>query len=475
MAITQKHIKKSIRSEKIMISKLLGQFKYLLANEHFKEVFKGSVVTFGIKIITLLIGFFTTWFISKWYGAGGLGQVVLLNSVVGMIMIFTVMGMSDSLVRLVPEHIAKYSFYSAFLAYKKILLFVGIISLVVAIVYNLFFVQITEHIFHKSNLDWLFVLVAPLIFLRSIQSINISMIQAMKQVNVMAFFQLIQPMLFTLFIILGTFFYFDKTVPVYAQVIVDVCLFCLSLVTLYFVIKKNHIIKKFRIIRYSELLSLSLPMMISGVFTSIVFQTDTLMIGMMKTDVDVGIYSVAMKLASLASFILLSVNTFAAPKFSELYHMGKREDLEFVAQGFSKLLFILTLALSIFMIIFGQWILSFFGEQFVAGYYALIFILVSWIFNAWSGPVSVMMNMIGLHKEVQHIYMIAAFVNVGLNVLLIPLFGITGSAVASMISGIITSTFSIIIVYKKEGFLILYVPNFIKKPMSTYIKAFRNK
>ena len=446
-----------------MISRMFDQFNSLIANEHFKEVLKGGVVTFGVKILTLLVGFFTTWFISIYYGAGTLGQLALLNSIVGMVTIFTVLGMNSSLVRLVPEHIVKYSFYSAVMAYKKSIIFVTIVSFLIAIAYSFFYKGIAENIFDKSELLWLFILVGPLIFIKSIFSVNISMIQALKNVKVLAFFQLIQPLMFTSFILIGTYLFFDKTLPIYAQVMVNILLLLFSIIVILKLTSKQDSSHKLQKIRHYDLLSLSLPMMITGVFTTIIFQTDTIMIGMMQTDVDVGVYSVVMKLASLTSFVLLSVNTFAAPKYSELYHQGKMEDLKFVAQGFSKILLFITLLMAVIMIIFGQYILSFFGEEFIVGYSALILIVVGWIFNAWAGPVVAMMNMINLHKEVQNIYIIVALVNILLNGLLIPKFGITGAAIASMMSAILINLFTVFIVFKKEGFFILYLPEFLHK------------
>ncbi|MCK5538013.1 MAG: polysaccharide biosynthesis C-terminal domain-containing protein, partial [Bacteroidales bacterium] len=109
------------------------------------------------------------------------------------------------------------------------------------------------------------------------------------------------------------------------------------------------------------------------------------------------------------------------------------------------------------------YILSFFGEEFIVGYSALILIVVGWIFNAWAGPVVAMMNMINLHKEVQNIYIIVALVNILLNGLLIPKFGITGAAIASMMSAILINLFTVFIVFKKEGFFILYLPEFLHK------------
>ena len=44
------------------IKNKVNVFKEPLANIHFKEVLKGGIISFGVKIFTLSLGFFTTWF-----------------------------------------------------------------------------------------------------------------------------------------------------------------------------------------------------------------------------------------------------------------------------------------------------------------------------------------------------------------------------------------------------------------------------
>lgn len=440
------------------IKNKVNVLKQPLANIHFKEVLKGGVISFGVKIFTLSLGFFTTWFLSSHYGAGTIGQLALLDSAVSMITIFTVLGMNNSLVKLVPEHIAKYSFYSAALTYKKMFIFVSLTSISTALIYFLFHREIAETIFHKSNLEWLFLLVSPLIFIRSLQSLNMALIQALKKIYLITFFQLAQPVLFTGLIVLGTYIYANKMLPIYVQVLIDSLLFITSLIAIYQIMYKKITPQKYHTVTNHELFSLSLPMMLTGILTAILFQTDIIMLGIMKTDHDVGIYSVVLKVAGLTSFVLMSINTFAAPKFSELYHEGKKEDLIFVAQQFSKILLITSLLIGSIFILFGNYILLYFGTEFTKGYYPLIIIVISWIFHAWAGPIAVMMNMIGLHKQLQYIVFLAAATNVILNLLLIPKYGITGSATATMISGLIIDILTIIVIWKKEGFFILYLP-----------------
>ena len=442
-----------------MIRGIRNRFEGFLANPHFKEVFKGGVITFGAKICTLLLGFFTTWFISTRYGADALGQLSLLSSLVSMIIIFTVMGLNNSLLRLVPEYLQKYSYGSALLVFRKSAVLVGIAGIFAALLYAMFHLEIATRIFHKGELAWLFLLASPLIFVQSLFNVNIAFIQAMKKIRMLTFFQLFQPLLFTVAVVGGTWVAGGKNLPVYAQAFVNVTLLAVSAVVIY----KSFCTKRQRTDGYkgiggSELLAMSLPMMMTGVFTAVLFQTDTIMLGMFKTVEDVGVYAVVMKIAGFSSFFLVAINTIAAPKFSELYHGGKMDDLQHVARQSSKVLVIISLLITLLLVLFGKGVLGFFGGDFTLGYTALLFILFGQLINAWTGSVGHLLNMTGHQKLLQYIVLAAAILNVALNYFLIQAYGLLGAAVASMVSMVFINSAASYAVYRKLNVTVIYIP-----------------
>ncbi len=72
--------------------KIKNIFYYAHSNKHFYEVFKGGILSFGVSIATLIMGFGSTWIISRYYGADILGYLSLLNSFLAIVIIFTVPG-----------------------------------------------------------------------------------------------------------------------------------------------------------------------------------------------------------------------------------------------------------------------------------------------------------------------------------------------------------------------------------------------
>ena len=162
--------------------------------------------------------------------------------------------------------------------------------------------------------------------------------------------------------------------------------------------------------------------------------TDKLMLGIFKTPYEVGIYSVALKLATITSMVLTAINTIVAPKFSELYWEYNLEDLKKVIRFSAKIIFFSSAPILLIYFLFSHQILSIFGKEFVQGASALIILSVGQFINSASGSVGYFLNMTGHQKVFRNIVFISSFVNIVLNYLLIPILGYNGAAFATAFS-----------------------------------------
>lgn len=169
--------------------------------------------------------------------------------------------------------------------------------------------------------------------------------------------------------------------------------------------------------------------------TFIIGQTGVIMLGIFRPEAEVGYYSVAVRLATLTSFILQAINSMAGPKFSELYHSGKIDELFYVAQKSAKLIFWTTSPILLGFIILGKPILHLvFGAEFTVAYLPLLLLVLGQFVHSISGSTGLFMNMTGNQNVVRNILFIAAISNIGLNILLTPDYGIYGAATAAMVS-----------------------------------------
>jgi O-antigen/teichoic acid export membrane protein len=160
-------------------------------------------------------------------------------------------------------------------------------------------------------------------------------------------------------------------------------------------------------------------------------QTDTLVAGFFLGAADLGAYAAARKLTGLIGFGLLAINSIAAPLIAELHAQGRRQELQRMITRASQGLFIFTLPVGGVVLIWGREILGLFGAEFVKSYTALAVLVVGQVVTSLTGPVGHLMVMTGHQRPAALIAAGAAALNLILNAVLIPHWGLTGAGLAA--------------------------------------------
>lgn len=165
-------------------------------------------------------------------------------------------------------------------------------------------------------------------------------------------------------------------------------------------------------------------------------QASIVLLGLLTTtSSDVGIYRVAVQGATVVSFGLMMINTVIAPQISRLYHSGDRERLQRMVTWSARAILATSLPLAAVLIFFGAPILQLvFGEEYASGDTALAIMCLGQLVNAAMGSVAFLLNMTGHERDTAKGLMIAAIINILLNLMLIPPFGIEGAAMATAFS-----------------------------------------
>jgi len=449
-----------------MIKFIKYKLNLLINDSKFKEVLHGSFYSLSAKIFSTLLGLFSSIIIARYYGAKVMGLLALVMTIISISELFSTIGLSTAILRLIPEYKEKFSKSISLKLYKKILNIVLVSSIVVALFILGFSNIIAIDIFHKNELLPFLSLIAIVIIFDTIKQINISTIRALKIIKVYVLFEFL-PKLFSLsFLLILTFLFYDKNNPIYVALAIPILIFLLTVYYLNTYILSNddsNISYHDKLPSSLDIVKLSLPMFLTSGLSLIIAQTDIVMIGIFKNTELVGIYNVSFSLAMLTNFILNSVNMMAAPKFAELYHANKMEELKYVAQKSSKLMFFATLPIVIILLVFGKFILNIYGEVFTDGYLVLVFLIIGQFINAASGSVGYLLNMTGYQKEFRNIILIAASMNIILNFILLPKYGINGAAFASLCSVAFWNIVSILYIKRKFGFTVAYIPKYIIK------------
>jgi O-antigen/teichoic acid export membrane protein len=103
------------------------------------------------------------------------------------------------------------------------------------------------------------------------------------------------------------------------------------------------------------------------------------------------------------------------------------------------------------VIVLGRFLLGLFGDEFVAAYPALVILAAGQIVNALCGTVGSLMIMTRLHREAATVFGGAAALNIALNAVLIPRFGLNGAAIATSTTVVLWNVVMVVLVVRKLG------------------------
>ena len=443
-----------------MMQFLIKKIHNLFSDQRFSEILTGSVWALGARVVATVLGLMFSVLVARYYGAEIVGIVALVNSFLMLVTTFTVFGTSTSILRLIPEHISKYSPTSAFKIYLKTQYMVIGFSVITGIISFFCAELIAGKLFSKVDLSYYFALASIFVVFRSMMELNSQAVRGLRLIRLFAVMQVL-PQTFNLSILIAVgLFWPSNDVPIYALLVG----FALTGIAGWFISEKafKKIMKpcdrEFPL-KGSAILSLSLPMLMTAAMTFFIGETGILMLGVFRPGSEVGYYAIALKLATLTTFVLSAINSMAAPKFSELFYMGKIDDLFYVAKKSAELIFFITTPILIILLIFGKAILSFvFGQDFAIAYTALIFLLIGQFINSISGSTGFFMNMTGNQAAFRNIMAVAACLNIGLNLWFIPFWGIRGAALSAMICMCFWNISTLLYIKRKFGKSTGYFP-----------------
>ncbi|MBQ6383184.1 MAG: flippase [Clostridia bacterium] len=179
-----------------------------------------------------------------------------------------------------------------------------------------------------------------------------------------------------------------------------------------------------------------LTLFANTVTTSIYVNSDTLILGFLRSDYEVGLYSVAVKIYTLFKTLLSAVITAVTPRLSALWAAGDPEAFEKNASRIFQALLTLLAPVAVGLFFLGkQLILIIADAPYLSGLAAvrwlcaaLVLSLVGWFVTAC------VLIPAKKDKEVLRITVIAAAENILLNLLLIPFFGFTAAAVTTVLA-----------------------------------------
>lgn len=413
---------------------------------------KGASGTFVLKVVNTGLGFIMAVFLARVLGLRGYGIYAYAISWITLLGVFARLGLDQTIGRYVATYhqegdwarihgLLRFSFAAVAGAALACLL---VASGVAWFAYR--------DIVEMRNALWLAFLLLPISAL--MVPCGATLVGLQKVVSAQIPSLLVQPAGFVL-LVGGAWLLFPGSLSPSSVIAIYLLVTCLSLALAAWMLRRAMaacdgapmtIVKPVYEVR--AWLKSALPLMLMGGMFLANANTDILMLGAMVGPEAAAVYKAATRGAELILFALAVVNTPLAPLVAKLYAAEDRDRLKRGVTKAARLTFVLGIGVAAVLILFGRWFLSIFGPAFVSGHTALDLLCMGQLAALVSGPAGIILMMTGHERGMAISAVVTTVLNVVLNALLIPVWGIEGAATATAISTAVWASLLIGMVWK---------------------------
>jgi O-antigen/teichoic acid export membrane protein len=387
----------------------------------------GSIIFLG-GLLAAVLGYSIRIFLARNMSVSDFGLFYAVGAFIGFFQLFNDLGLGQAMIKSVPELESKKNFKKL----KSMIVFSSMVQIVMGIVIFAFLMIFADNLaadfFHNSGaanvirILGIEFLVGFTIFRCLIQGAQkfgfYSMIETMRIGFVAAFV--------VSFAVLTA-----STVAMaylFAGIIMNFVLVFYS-IRIYRSYPKAEI--DFGIAK--ENLIFGLTLLAGGIAGAIISFTDVLAVTFFRSVNEVALYQAALPTSQILWIFATSLGAITLPLFSEIWAKGQKDVFGKGIAILIKLGFTLMIPLAAVILAFPDVILNLlFGSTYVGASLALQILCIAAIFYTVFSLLLLALISIGKAKTVTKITFIMAAVNLILNIILVPLIGFVGSAIATL-------------------------------------------
>jgi O-antigen/teichoic acid export membrane protein len=409
---------------------------------------KNSLKVLLLRASGILLMFLLSLFLTNSFSAEIVGQYDFVRSFLMILSGASLLGTNQAIIYYSGILTSKKSFGSIKSIYFKMNF---LILIACAILYAPLLVidkEVINQIFNKQGAYELVSLSLQGLVFYSITMLNIDTIRALKHTLISEGFRNI--FRYTPFFIFSIILYIIDS-PEYLVlwfIYSFVVIFVISTAVVYFFLfNKNFPKSAAHNFSSTEILRASYPMALSAISYFLMQSTDVLFISAYDTFESVAYYSIAVKLATVTALALISVNIVIAPKIASIYNDKNFYQLKLILKKATRMNVVISLPIIIILLFFSEYVLSTFGSNYILAKNALWILLIAQFFNSITGPSALYLNMTGRQKKLNIILVISLLINVVLNIILVPDFGMLGAAISTTTSFVISKILASALVF----------------------------
>ncbi len=435
-----------------MIKKISRKLGSGIKDKDNKELVRGGAVALGMRVLAILFNYLFTLLIARGYGAAGTGIYTIYQTVLQFFSTVSKMGFNILLMRSTAEYSAQGKWSHIKDLYYRSLRFTTITSIIFSCVVYFSSRFIAVHVFLKPDIESYIQLAAFSILPLVLLGIHADCLRGMKKILLYTFLEGASVSIIAC-VMLGSmlFFYSNKEVPLLAYL---TGLTISALLSIFWWWSKSGLINisVTDTINFFEKFSIAFTLFTTAILQIFRTWTDSFLLGRFATEEALGIYKVAFRISTITSISLTAILLTVAPKIAELYAKGDVRKMSLITQNATKLIFWSSVPLLILFVVFPEFFLGIFGEEFKQGKLVLIILCAGQFINAATGPVSNVLIMTGKQKINRNVLLGATVLTVILNILFIPEYGIIAAAIINTVGYFIINIVPMIIVRYYYGF-----------------------
>ncbi len=417
-----------------------------------KNIFWLGLSQLGSRLFRIIIIIYA----ARILGAAEYGIFAYILSFAGFFAIFANLGITPLLTKNTATHPKQRNEYFATSFWLIAFLLLAV---------TLIIVFIAPHIIHIEKAKMLIPFIALLVIFDGLRNLAIAFLRGLEKMEKEALILIAMnaTIMVTGFIVLSILpssesLIFSYVASVGASVILSI------------IILRNQFVKIFHFFKKKlacQIIKDAWPIAFSGVLGSFMLNTDIIMLGWWRTVEEIGYYSISQRIvgALYAMPAFLAAGIF--PALSRLVKQNNRQKAKILSEKLITITFLVVIPLAIGGVILGQPIINLiFGAEYLPATPAFQILIIG-IIIMFSGPL--IFNIILAHNQQRRIIKyvaIGSLINIILNILLIPIYGIIGAAVTTIIAYTIYYSLIWKLIKKLTGIQVLF---YLKKIIAATI------
>ena len=401
-----------------------------------------------VRVFGALSAFLVAYFVGNRLGVEESGVFYFLLSVVSITSAVTRLGFERTLVRFIGQNNHN-SYYVVYLALGCVFPFSLSLSLIAIIFSN----YVAVNLFSWGDLAQSLRLIGFGVFGLSVLTLMSNALQGLgKPVMSVIILNVFHNILFIVLLVLCDLYSAEGVSSAYAFSVVTTSLFGYFLFLFYrpSASGADHLTR-------ADVFSSSMPLWWVVIMSQFIQWSGQLVSGFLLNAEAVGLLAVSQRVALLISFVLIAINLLVSPKFSNLYHLGRKRELEKLVSMASFFSWCFGLLFVFIMCVFAKDILALFGSGFEEGVAFLYILAFGQLVSVMCGSVGFLLTMTGYEKEMKKIAIRSGIVSIIAAVAMTSWFGATGAAISISFSLIFQNIYAVTSVRRLLGINTLYL------------------